>query len=128
MFIQDINEHPPVFTQATYNTTIYENHTVGSAIGVTVLATENGDAGLNHPPTYSIVSGNVNGAFSVDEDTGVFTLAHSLDWEALSPNPVMVKVSHNIFYLPFIFCLFLRSRLVIAMMMEIGYRVQLPLF
>ena len=66
---------------------------VGNDIGVTVLATENGDTGLNDPPTYSIISGNVNGAFSVDENTGVFTLAHSLDWETLSPNPISVKVS-----------------------------------
>lgn len=65
---------------------------VGNDIGVTVLATENGDTGLNDPPTYSIISGNVNGAFSVDENTGVFTLAHSLDWETLSPNPISVKV------------------------------------
>lgn len=92
LHIQDINEHPPIFTQATYNSTIYENHVVGNDIGVTVLATENGDTGLNDPPTYSIISGNVNGAFSVDENTGVFTLAHSLDWETLSPNPISVKV------------------------------------
>ena len=92
LYIQDINEHPPIFTQATYNSTIYENHVVGNDIGVTVLANENGDTGLNDPPTYSIISGNVNGAFSVDENTGVFTLAHSLDWETLSPNPISVKV------------------------------------
>uniref|UniRef100_A0A1X7VA24 Cadherin domain-containing protein n=1 Tax=Amphimedon queenslandica TaxID=400682 RepID=A0A1X7VA24_AMPQE len=90
--IEDINEHPPVFTQATYNSTVYENHTIGSEIGITVLATESGDTGLNDPPTYSIISGNVNGAFSLDENTGVFTLAHSLDWETLAPNPIAIKV------------------------------------
>ena len=71
---------------------MYENHTIGDEIGITVLATESGDTGLNDPPTYSIISGNVNGAFSLNENTGVFTLAHSLDWETLAPNPITIKV------------------------------------
>ena len=60
---------------------------------MTVHATETGDGGLSHLLTYSIVSGNTNGAFSVDETSGVFTLAHSVDWETLSPNPIVVIVS-----------------------------------
>lgn len=83
-----------------YNATIYENHTVGDLIGITVVATETGDDGLNHPLTYSIVSGNINGAFTLDPDTGVFTLAHSIDYEMLSVNPISVKVSH-VYYLRF---------------------------
>ena len=54
---------------------------------------ETGDSGLNHPVSYSIVSGNTNGAFQLDEDTGVFTLAYSIDWETLTPNPFNIKVN-----------------------------------
>ena len=82
-----------MFSQASYAATIAENHVVGTPIGVTILATEAGDTGLDHPITFSIIGGgNTGGALAVDGSTGVVTLANPVDWETLTPNPIVVMV------------------------------------
>ena len=67
---------------------------VDTAIGLTVSATESGDVGLNHTITYAITGGNFGGAFSVNEATGVITLANSVDYETVTPgnNPLVFTV------------------------------------
>ena len=62
-----------------------------------MVVTEAGDTGLDHPFTLSIIGGgNTGGALAVDGSTGVVTLANPVDWETLSPNPLVVMV-----YTPF---------------------------
>ena len=86
-----------MFSQPSYAATIAENHVVGTPIGVTIVTTEAGDTGLDHPITLSIIGGgNTGGALAVDGSTGVVTLANPVDWETLTPNPIVVMV-----YVPF---------------------------
>lgn len=59
------------------------------------MASESGDMGLGHTITYTIISGNIGGAFAVNEMSGVMTVANSLDYESLSmaDNPIALIVS-----------------------------------
>lgn len=92
---QDINEHIPVFSSTTYTHTILESLMVNAPTGLVVKATELGDVGLSHTITYAITSGNVGGAFAVNETSGVITLANPVDYETVTPdnNPVVFTVS-----------------------------------
>ena len=95
---QDINEHPPVFSSPTYTSSVAEDLAVGQPVGVTVMASENGDVGLGHTITYTITSGNIGGAFAVGETSGVVTVANPLDYESLSmsDNPIALTVSASL--------------------------------
>ena len=62
---------------ASYTATIPETQAVGSAIGVTVSAT---DPEPGHTVTYFSISSDTNSAFfHVDQSSGSITLAHSVD-------------------------------------------------
>lgn len=76
-------------------TTIPENTTVGDSIGVTVHAVPGGSDTLTHVITYSIVGGNPHGAFAIDADTGLMTVASSLgiDYEGIDSHMISVIVS-----------------------------------
>lgn len=84
-----------MFSSPTYTATILETHTVGTQIGLTVTATESGDIGLNHAITYTITSGNIGGAFAVNETSGEITLANAVDYETLTlgNNPILFTVN-----------------------------------
>jgi hypothetical protein len=90
--VEDVNEHPPIFNQATYTASVYENSAIGTTIGLTVVAIETGDTGQTNGITYTIISGNTNGAFAVGEVTGVFSVHQPLDYETIFPNPLNIKV------------------------------------
>ena len=64
---------------------------------MTVKATQGGSDSDSHTITYSIVGGNTNGAFSIDESSGEMSLASQLgiNYEELTPNPIAVMVSDN---------------------------------
>ena len=80
LILQPVNDLAPVFSMATYSTTIPESHAVNSPIGITVLAT---DSEVGHIITYFTVSSDTDSAFfHVHQMTGVMTLAHSLDVDA----------------------------------------------
>jgi hypothetical protein len=72
--LTDLNDNPPVFFDSSPTYTIPENLAVGMAVGQDIAT----DADL--PPqtvTYSIVAGNLEGAFAVNSATGEITVADS---------------------------------------------------
>ena len=76
-FPQPVNDLAPVFSSTTYTATVAENLAVGTAIGITVSAT---DPEPGHTVTYFSVSSDTQSAFfHVDQTSGSITLAHSLD-------------------------------------------------
>lgn len=82
IFVNDINDHPPVFQETEYRVDISEDIPKGSYIKG-VSATD-GDSGQNANLRYSLVSGNALGWFSISENSGLVTSAALLDREIAS--------------------------------------------
>lgn len=82
IFVNDINDHPPIFQEASYRVDISEDIPKGSYIKG-VSATD-GDSGQNANLRYSLVSGNALGWFSISENSGLVTSATLLDREIAS--------------------------------------------
>lgn len=66
--VLDINDNPPVFEYKEYSATISEDAIVGMEILQVYAASR--DIEANAEITYSIVSGNEHGRFSIDSKTG----------------------------------------------------------
>ncbi|KAI5642703.1 cadherin domain-containing protein [Phthorimaea operculella] len=77
--VTDTNDNPPVFKEGAYSFDIAENAARGSVVGV-VAATDL-DAGPNAQITYTLISDWANDVFSLNPQTGVFTLTARLDYE-----------------------------------------------
>ncbi|XP_076005220.1 protocadherin Fat 4 [Genypterus blacodes] len=82
IFVNDINDHPPIFQETLYRVDISEDIPKGSYIKG-VSATD-GDSGQNANLRYSLVSGNALGWFSISENSGLVTSAGLLDREVAS--------------------------------------------
>ncbi|XP_053734547.1 protocadherin Fat 4 isoform X1 [Synchiropus splendidus] len=82
IFVNDINDHPPIFQEAVYRVDISEDIPKGSYIKG-VSATD-GDSGQNANLRYSLVSGNTLGWFAISENSGLVTSAALLDREIAS--------------------------------------------
>ncbi|KAB5554191.1 hypothetical protein PHYPO_G00047350 [Pangasianodon hypophthalmus] len=82
IFVNDINDHPPIFQEAVYRVDISEDVPKGSYIKG-VSATD-GDSGQNANLRYSLVSGNSLGWFAISENSGLVTSAAILDRETAS--------------------------------------------
>lgn len=80
--VTDTNDNPPAFAESAYSFDIPENAARGSKIGQ-VKATDP-DLGLNSQLTYTVISDWANDVFSLNPQTGVFTLTARLDYEEVS--------------------------------------------
>ena len=69
--VLDVNDNSPVFSETIYYVDLEESSPSGKSV-ITVLATDK-DKDTNQQIEYSIVSGNTDGMFSVDEDTGLIS-------------------------------------------------------
>ncbi|XP_006884558.1 PREDICTED: protocadherin-23 [Elephantulus edwardii] len=76
--ILDVNDHSPMFTSLPV-AHIREDATVGSMVHHIVA--QDADAGRNGRVTYSILSGNEDMAFALDESSGILTTTCPLDRE-----------------------------------------------
>ena len=86
--ITDINEHLPMFENATYFVTTPEDTPVGSEL-LQVVATDQDPTSMI---TYSLVGENAQ-HFDIHEITGIVTVAQSLDFEATPEYYLMVVAS-----------------------------------
>ena len=77
--ILGINEHAPVFAQATYACSVNENEAVGSLI-CTVFASDD-DGGSDGALNYQISMGTPSDSILVDRESGQIYLARSVDYE-----------------------------------------------
>jgi len=75
--VADHNDHTPAFMSKLIQTRLHETADVGTDV-LELLAVD-GDFGDNGRVTYSIVSGNVGNAFSMDESLGIIKVARKLD-------------------------------------------------
>lgn len=67
--VLDINDNPPVFEHREYTATVSEDVAVGTQLLRVQAASR--DAEANGEISYSIISGNEHGMFSVDPHTGM---------------------------------------------------------
>ncbi|XP_018326726.1 cadherin-related tumor suppressor-like [Agrilus planipennis] len=91
VFITDVNDNPPVFLRLPYRVQISEGASVGTLI--IRLFTSDADEGLNGDVFYSIMNGNEDKRFEIDEATGQITLARNLDREQASKYTLSVIAS-----------------------------------
>ncbi|KAJ1073664.1 hypothetical protein K5549_006902 [Capra hircus] len=79
--ILDVNDHSPTFTSFPI-AHVREDAAVGSLVHH--ITAQDPDAGRNGRVTFSILSGNENMAFMLDESSGFLTTASPLDYEIKS--------------------------------------------
>uniref|UniRef100_A0AAQ5YM98 FAT atypical cadherin 1a n=1 Tax=Amphiprion ocellaris TaxID=80972 RepID=A0AAQ5YM98_AMPOC len=77
--VLDINDNPPVFEHREYTATVSEDVAVGTQVLRVQAASRDTDA--NGEISYSIISGNEHGMFSVDPRTGDIFVIEPLDYE-----------------------------------------------
>ncbi|EFN81179.1 Cadherin-86C [Harpegnathos saltator] len=84
IFIQDVNDNPPVFDEESYEVTLPENITAGTRV-THVRATDK-DTGFFGSIKYTGITGGGSDAFAMDPDTGLITVAtgSSLDREMVA--------------------------------------------
>lgn len=78
----DTNDNPPAFNEAAYSFDIPENAPRGYQVGM-ITATDL-DLGVNSQLSYTVISDWANDVFSLNPQTGVFTLTAKLDYEEVS--------------------------------------------
>lgn len=89
IYVNDINDHEPVFEKSEYSSTLSELSPVGTYVA-SITATDE-DTGINAQIYYSIVSGNSFGWFDIDPDTGLVTLKGRLDREQMGTAEIKIS-------------------------------------
>ena len=74
-----MNDHPPVFSPSSYSTTIAEDHAVGTAIGITISATDPEGHNVRYSVTPSAATDSA--LFRVGETNGMISLAQQLNYD-----------------------------------------------
>ena len=69
--VLDINDNPPVFEYREYSASVSEDTLIGTEVLQVYAASR--DIEANAEITYSIISGNEHGKFSIDPRTGNFS-------------------------------------------------------
>lgn len=82
MQVTDTNDNPPTFRENAYSFDIPENAPRGLKVGQ-IMAVD-ADLGVNADLTYTVISDWANDVFSLNSQTGVFTLTAKLDYEEVS--------------------------------------------
>ena len=89
--VLDVNDNTPTFDLSAYNGSVSENAGLGMVF-LLFTATDT-DSGTNARLSYSIVSGNDQGAFSFIFTTGLLSVAGALDRETTASYNLTVQVA-----------------------------------
>jgi len=81
VYIVDVNNNPPVFTEASKIVTVPEDAAIGHEVFRVSEVTSDADLGVNGAIRYAIVSGNSNSTFFLDPWSGSLKTARELDYE-----------------------------------------------
>uniref|UniRef100_A0A8C5WCG8 Neural-cadherin-like n=1 Tax=Leptobrachium leishanense TaxID=445787 RepID=A0A8C5WCG8_9ANUR len=91
IFISDVNDNRPSFTQSTYYANVAEDRDVGSIV-ISVSANDP-DEGMNANIRYQITSGNQGGVLDVDPETGAVFIFQPLNYEEVQVYELNVLAS-----------------------------------
>ncbi|XP_044747791.1 cadherin-related tumor suppressor [Coccinella septempunctata] len=87
--VTDTNDNPPVFVENVYSFDIPENAVRGSKFGQ--VHAEDPDLGINSQLTYTVISDWANDVFSLNPQSGIFTLTSRLDYEEVQHYILVVQ-------------------------------------
>ncbi|KAG5266737.1 hypothetical protein AALO_G00235630 [Alosa alosa] len=93
VLVLDINDNDPILLNLPYNTSVSE----GAAIHTSVARVQASDAdsGRNALLTFNITAGNIDGAFYINETTGVVQVNRPLDRERIDEYRLTITVKDN---------------------------------
>lgn len=91
--VLDENDNTPKFSLPFYQASVLENTAINTNI-LRVTATDPDD-GTNGLVTFSIVSGNANDAFAIDNSTGFLSANQNLDREVVAFYSLLISASDN---------------------------------
>lgn len=108
VFINDVNDNPPVFSQPSYSAELPENMTTGTRV-VQVHA-EDKDTGSGGRVRYTSILGYLNTSLNLDADSGLITIStdnHGFDREQMAEYHFYVEArdddgSGNVAQVPFV--------------------------
>eukprot|EP00096_Caligus_rogercresseyi_P016358 TRINITY_DN898_c0_g1_i1.p1 TRINITY_DN898_c0_g1~~TRINITY_DN898_c0_g1_i1.p1 ORF type:complete len:1540 (+),score=519.42 TRINITY_DN898_c0_g1_i1:230-4849(+) len=86
--IADINDNPPYFPHSNYSADVPENQDLGSKVMEVTAEDKDTEASIT---TYSIKSGNIGGAFSIEEKTGFIRVANQIDFESIEVYHLVIQ-------------------------------------
>ncbi|XP_067948846.1 protocadherin Fat 4-like [Watersipora subatra] len=93
IIIGDVNDNSPTFSKSVYDVVIAEDVQVGHMINP-ITATDP-DLDVNGMLEYSIIAGNGDDNFKIDENSGVIKVDSALDRDIQSEYKLLVKASDN---------------------------------
>lgn len=96
VYINDVNDNPPVFTQNVYTVELPENVTVGTKV-VQVHA-DDIDTGMGGRVRYTAILGYLNTSLNLDAETGLITIStnvHGFDREIMPEYHLYVEARDN---------------------------------
>ena len=88
--VTDTNDNSPIFSESAYSFDIPEDTGRGAFVGA--VSANDIDEGVNAQVSYTVLSDWGNDVFSLNPQSGVFTLTSRLDYEQVN------KHSLNFFY------------------------------
>ncbi|XP_033956694.1 cadherin-23 [Pseudochaenichthys georgianus] len=91
--VRDINDNDPVLLNLPYNTSVREGATIHTPVAR--VQARDADSGRNALLTYNITAGNQDGAFYVNDTTGVVQVNRPLDRERVSEYRLTITVNDN---------------------------------
>ncbi|UYV64338.1 FAT4 [Cordylochernes scorpioides] len=91
--VTDTNDCAPIFHRAPYSFDVAENTARGEQVGV--VAAVDGDAGLNGQLSYFVMSDWGSDVFSLNPQTGAFTLISHLDFDQTQHYIVVVRAQDS---------------------------------
>ena len=94
--VEDVNDNRPIFSQKMYNASL----TVSSPLHQPVLQVKatDADVGDNALLSYTIISGNINNTFVINQLTGMIILARKLSFNGPNHYILTVRVADAVFF------------------------------
>nr|CAH7734324.1 unnamed protein product [Callosobruchus chinensis] len=93
IIVHDHNDHAPHFSDKILVGKVFDSASLGSAV-LRAFAVDH-DKGENARITYTIISGNVGNAFSIDPELGIITIARDLDLTTVTEYTLQIRATDH---------------------------------
>ncbi|XP_056903807.1 cadherin-23 [Takifugu flavidus] len=91
--VRDINDNDPVLLNLPHNTSVREGAPIHTSVAR--VQAEDADSGRNALLTYNITAGNLDGAFYINDTSGVVQVNRPLDRERVAEYRLTITVKDN---------------------------------